>query len=107
MVANKDQNKNSDRPLYCTLENGNDGLVAADRYRKVPDPAGRMMVQHDHHATTSAALKLLRRRLMGRKLGRSDFDPGTTTAEALLVIQSCDCAALATATRGSCTDVVD
>jgi len=36
------------------------------------------------HATTSAALKLLRLRLTGLKPGRSDFVAGTTTALGLL-----------------------
>lgn len=66
------------------------------------------------YATTSAALKLLRRRRMGRKLGRSVFEPFSTTCEALLVIQSDfgddACAALATEAMVawlSWTDVVD
>ena len=52
----------------------------------IPVPAGNDTMED--HATTSAALKLLRRRLMGRSPGRSDFVPGTTTADALFVIQS-------------------
>ena len=49
------------------------------------------------HATTSAALKLLRLLRIGLKLGRSDFEPGLTTADALFVIQSAACAAFTTA----------
>lgn len=84
-------------------------MVSYD-HSKVPGPAGGFMLLQEHHATTSAALKLLRRRLMGRRFGRSDFDPGTTTAEALLVIQSWDCAALTTAAivaGDSCTEAAD
>ncbi len=59
--------------------------------------------------TISAALKLLRRRRTGRKPGLSDLDLGTTTAEALFVIQSDACAAFTAAAidEASCTDVVD
>jgi len=38
------------------------------------------------HATTSAALKLLRRRRMLLKFGLSDLEPAVTTAATLLVI---------------------
>ena len=75
-----------------------------------PGPAGEMTHPYAYHATTSAALKLLRRRLIGRRLGRSDFVPGTTTADALLVIQSWDCAAFTTAAMAagdSCTELWD
>jgi len=41
-----------------------------------------------HHATTSAELKLLRRRRTFLSPGLSDLDPGTTTALALFVIHA-------------------
>jgi hypothetical protein len=76
--------------------------------KTTPGLAGTFQIRH--HATTSAALKLLRRRLIGRRPGRSDLVPGTTTAAALCVIQSDACAALtmaAIAAGLSCTEVVD
>lgn len=51
------------------------------------DPKNRL-----HHATTSAELKLLRRRRTLLNPGLSDLDPGTTTALALFVIQASDAA---------------
>jgi len=45
-----------------------------------------------HHATTSAALKLLLRRRTLLNPGLSDLDPGTTTALALFVIHASEAA---------------
>lgn len=45
-----------------------------------------------HYATTSAALKLLRRRRTLLSPGLSDLDPGTTTALALFVIHASEAA---------------
>ena len=64
------------------------------------------------YATTSAALKLLRLRRMLRRPGRSDFDAGTTTDDALFATQVPDEAAaaltIAAATAGdSCTEPVE
>jgi hypothetical protein len=45
-----------------------------------------------HYATTSAELKLLRRRRTLLKPGLSDLDPGTTTALGLFVIHASEAA---------------
>ena len=56
------------------------------------------------HATTSAALKLLRLRRTLRRPGRSDFEAGTTPEEALFATQVPDAAradfVIAAATAG-------
>jgi hypothetical protein len=56
------------------------------KYREEPN-------RKQYHATTSAELKLLRRRRTFLRPGLSDLDPGTTTALALFVIHASDAAA--------------
>ena len=67
------------------LESREDG--GGDRVLEARPKRPATTARTDGYATTSAALKLLRRRRALRKFGRSDFDAGVTTEEALFATQ--------------------
>ena len=91
---------------------GNEGLKKIGHYRWKGGERGvrRKLLDAQrtiNHATTSAALKLLRRLLIGLSPGLPDLGAATTTAAASLLIQLVGGTPMAVREAGvSCTDPV-